>query len=156
MPKIGERYSGKILSVTAYGDAVLSANVAEQEYSKANQDYWMRQNNIGKYQDRELDELTNRDNDIEQARARILEKEAKKKEAVKELVGVPDKSALQAVHPDAEKTEKAQIRRQNKQVEDKLAAKEKDFAGKSDAEKVGLQKKRQTMAISKRNNVRTI
>ena len=156
MPKIGERYSGKILSVTAYGDAVLSANVAEQEYSKANQDYWMRQNNIGKYQDRELDELTNRDNGIEQARTRILEKEAKKKEAVKELVGVPDKSALQAVHPDAEKTEKAQIRRQNKQVEDKLAAKEKDFAGKSDVEKVGLQKKRQTMAISKRNNVRTI
>ena len=72
------------------------------------------------------------------------------------MVGVPDKSALQAVHPGAEKTEKAQIRRQNKQVEDKLAAKEKDFAGKSDVEKVGLQKKRQTMAISKRNNVRTI
>lgn len=156
MPKIGERYSGKILSVTAYGDAALSASFAEQEYSKANRDYWARQNNIGKYQDRELDELTRRDNDIEQARARILEKEAKKKEAVKELVGVPDKSAVQAVPQNAEKTEKAQIRRKNKQVEDKLAAKEKDFAGKSDAEKVSLQKKRQTMAISKRNNVRTI
>ncbi len=156
MPKIGERYSGKILSVTAYGDAVLSANVAEQEYSKANQDYWMRQNNIGKYQDRELDKLTNRGNDIEQARARILKKEEDKGAAVRDIGGVPDKSALQAVPSDAEKTKKAQIRRQNKQVEDKLAAKEKEFAGKNTKEKVDWRKKQQNMAISKRNNVRTI
>lgn len=156
MPKIGERYSGKILSVTAYGDAVLSANVAEQEYSKANQDYWMRQNNIGKYQDRELDKLTNRGNNIEQARARILKKEEDKKAAVMDIVGVPDKSALQAVPSDAEKTKKAQIRSKNKQVEDKLAAKEKEFAGKNTKEKVDWRKKQQNMAVSKRNNVRTI
>lgn len=156
MPKIGERYSGKILSVTAYGDAAMSASFAEQEYSKANRDYWNKQNNIGKYQDKELEKLTKRGNDIERARARILEKEAKKKEVVKELMGVPDKSALQAVPQNAEKAEKAQIRRKNKQVEDKLEVKEKEFAGKSNAEKVGLQKKRQTQALSKRNNVRTI
>lgn len=156
MPKIGERYSGKILSVTAYGDAVLSANVAEQEYSKANQDYWMRQNNIGKYQDRKLDKLINRGNDIEQARARILKKEEDKKAAVMDIVGVPDKSALQAVPSDAEKTKKAQIRSKNKQVEDKLAAKEKEFAGKNTKEKVDWRKKQQNMAVSKRNNVRTI
>ncbi len=75
---------------------------------------------------------------------------------MKELMGVPDKSALQAVPQNAEKAEKAQIRRKNKQVEDKLEVKEKEFAGKSNAEKVGLQKKRQTQALSKRNNVRTI
>ena len=54
---------------------------------------------------------------------------------------------MQAVPQNAEKAEKAQIRKQNKQVEDKLATKEKTFAGKSDAEKVGLQKQRQNQAM---------
>lgn len=54
---------------------------------------------------------------------------------------------MQAVPQSAEKAEKAQIRKQNKQVEDKLATKEKTFAGKSDAEKVGLQKQRQNQAM---------
>ncbi len=51
---------------------------------------------------------------------------------------------MQAVPQNAEK---AQIRKQNQQVEDKFATKEKTFAGKSDAEKVGLQKQRQNQAM---------
>lgn len=147
MPKIGERYSGKILTTSAFAEATMAANQAEREYSQAYNDYWQQKQNIGKVNEREFDDLTQRNNFIEQARERIQEKETQKKEAVKKLVGVPDKTAVQAVPQNAEKAEKAQIRKQNKQVEDKLATKEKDFAGKSDAEKVGLQKQRQNQAM---------
>ncbi len=147
MPKIGERYSGKILTSSAFAEATMAANQAEREYSQANNNYWQQKQNIGKINEREFDNLTQRNNFIEQARERIQEKETQKKEAVKKLVGVPDKTAVQAVPQNAEKAEKAQIRRQNKQVEDKLATKEKTFAGKSDAEKVGLQKQRQNQAM---------
>lgn len=147
MPKIGERYSGKILTTSAFAEATMAANQAEREYSQAYNDYWQQKQNIGKVNEREFDDLTQRNNFIEQARERIQEKETQKKEAVKKLVGVPDKTAVQAVPQNAEKAEKAQIRRQNKQVEDKLATKEKTFAGKSDAEKVGLQKQRQNQAM---------
>lgn len=147
MPKIGERYSGKILTSSAFAEATMAANQAEREYSQAYNDYWQQKQNIGKVNEREFDDLTQRNNFIEQARERIKEKETQKKEAVKKLVGVPDKTAVQTVPQNAEKAEKAQIRRQNMQVEDKLATKEKDFAGKSDAEKVGLQKQRQNQAM---------
>lgn len=147
MPKIGERYSGKILTTSAFAEATMAANQAEREYSQAYNDYWQQKQNIGKVNEREFDDLTQRNNFIEQARERIQEKETQKKEAVKKLVGVPDKTAVQTVPQSAEKAEKAQIRKQNKQVEDKLATKEKDFAGKSDAEKVGLQKQRQNQAM---------
>lgn len=147
MPKIGERYSGKILTSSAFAEASMAANQAEREYSQANNNYWQQKQNIGKINEREFDNLTQRNNFIEQARERIQEKETQKKEAVKKLVGVPDKTAVQTVPQSAEKAEKAQIRRQNKQVEDKLATKEKTFAGKSDAEKVGLQKQRQNQAM---------
>ena len=147
MPKIGERYSGKILTSSAFAEATMAANQAEREYSQAYNDYWQQKQNIGKVNEREFDDLTQRNNFIEQARERIQEKETQKKEAVKKLVGVPDKTAVQAVPQNAEKAEKAQIRKQNKQVEDKLATKEKTFAGKSDAEKVGLQKQRQNQAM---------
>ena len=147
MPKIGERYSGKILTSSAFAEATMAANQAEREYSQANNNYWQQKQNIGKINEREFDNLTQRNNFIEQARERIQEKETQKKEAVKKLVGVPDKTAVQTVPQSAEKAEKAQIRRQNKQVEDKLATKEKTFAGKSDAEKVGLQKQRQNQAM---------
>lgn len=144
MPKIGERYSGKILTASALAEASMVANQAEREYSQAHRDYWQQKQNIGKINEREFDNLTQRNNFIEQARERIQEKETKKKEVVKKLAGVPDKTAVQAVPQSAEK---AQIRKQNKQVEDKLATKEKTFAGKSDAEKVGLQKQRQNQAM---------
>lgn len=147
MPKIGERYSGKILTSSAFAEATMAANQAEREYSQAYNDYWQQKQNIGKVNEREFDNLTQRNNFIEQARKRIQEKETQKKEAVKKLAGVPDKSAIQAVPQSAEKAEKARIRKQNKQVEDKLATKEKTFAGKSDAEKVGLQKQRQNQAM---------
>ena len=147
MPKIGERYSGKILTTSAFAEATIAANQAEREYSQAYNDYWQQKQNIGKVNEREFDDLTQRNNFIEQARERIQEKETKKKEAVEKLAGIPDKTAVQAVPQNAEKAEKAQIRRQNMQVEDKLATKEKDFAGKSDAEKVGLQKQRQNQAM---------
>lgn len=147
MPKIGERYSGKILTSSAFAEATMAANQAEREYSQADRDYWQQKQNIGKVNEREFDDLTQRNNFIEQARERIQEKETKKKEAVEKLAGIPDKTAVQAVPQNAEKAEKAQIRRQNMQVEDKLATKEKDFAGKSDAEKVGLQKQRQNQAM---------
>lgn len=147
MPKIGERYSGKILTTSALAEASMAANQAEREYSQADRDYWQQKQNIGKVNEREFDDLTQRNNFIEQARERIQEKETKKKEAVEKLAGIPDKTAVQAVPQNAEKAEKAQIRRQNMQVEDKLATKEKDFAGKSDAEKVGLQKQRQNQAM---------
>lgn len=147
MPKIGERYSGKILTTSAFAEATMAANQAEREYSQAYNDYWQQKQNIGKVNEREFDDLTQRNNFIEQARERIQEKETQKKEAVKKLVGVPDKTAVQTVPQSAEKAEKAQIRKQNKQVEDKLATKEKTFAGKSDAEKVGLQKQRQNQAM---------
>ena len=147
MPKIGERYSGKILTSSAFAEATMAANQAEREYSQAYNDYWQQKQNIGKVNEREFDDLTQRNNFIEQARERIQEKETQKKEAVKKLVGVPDKTAVQTVPQSAEKAEKAQIRKQNKQVEDKLATKEKTFAGKSDAEKVGLQKQRQNQAM---------
>lgn len=147
MPKIGERYSGKILTTSAFAEATMAANQAEREYSQAYNDYWQQKQNIGKVNEREFDDLTQRNNFIEQARERIQEKETQKKEAVKKLVGIPDKTAVQAVPQNAEKAEKAQIRRQNMQVEDKLATKEKTFAGKSDAEKVGLQKQRQNQAM---------
>ena len=144
MPKIGERYSGKILTSSAFAEATMAANQAEREYSQAYNDYWQQKQNIGKVNEREFDNLTQRNNFIEQARERIQEKETQKKEAVKKLVGVPAKTAVQAVPQNAEK---AQIRKQNQQVEDKLATKEKTFAGKSDAEKVGLQKQRQNQAM---------
>lgn len=147
MPKIGERYSGKILTASALAEASMAANQAEREYSQASSNYWQQKQNIGKINEREFDNLTQRNNFIEQARERIQEKETQKKEAVKKLVGVPDKTAVQTVPQNAEKAEKAQIRRQNKQVEDKLVTKEKTFAGKSDAEKVGLQKQRQNQAM---------
>ncbi len=147
MPKIGERYSGKILTSSAFAEATMAANQAEREYSQAYNDYWQQKQNIGKVNEREFDDLTQRNNFIEQARERIQEKETQKKEAVKKLVGVPDKTAVQAVPQNAEKAEKSQIRKQNKQIEDKLATKEKTFAGKSDAEKVGLQKQRQNQAM---------
>ena len=147
MPKIGERYSGKILTSSAFAEATMAANQAEREYSQAYNDYWQQKQNIGKVNEREFDNLTQRNNFIEQARERIQEKETQKKEAVKKLVGVPDKTAVQTVPQNAEKAEKAQIRKQNKQVEDKLATKEKTFAGKSDAEKIGLQKQRQNQAM---------
>lgn len=147
MPKIGERYSGKILTASALAEASMAANQAKREYSQASSNYWQQKQNIGKVNEREFDNLTQRNNFIEQARERIQEKETKKKEVVKKLVGVPDKTAVQTVPQNAEKAEKAQIRRQNKQVEDKLATKEKTFAGKSDAEKVGLQKQRQNQAM---------
>lgn len=144
MPKIGERYSGKILTSSAFAEATMAANQAERKYSQAYNDYWQQKQNIGKVNEREFDNLTQRNNFIEQARERIQEKETQKKEAVKKLVGVPDKTAVQTVPQNAEK---AQIRKQNKQVEDKLATKEKTFAGKSDAEKIGLQKQRQNQAM---------
>lgn len=147
MPKIGERYSGKILTASAFAEATMAANQAEREYSQAYSNYWQQKQNIGKINEREFDDLTQRNNFIEQARERIQEKETQKKETVKKLVGVPDKTAVQTVPQSAEKAEKAQIRRQNKQVEDKLATKEKTFTGKSDAEKVGLQKQRQNQAM---------
>ena len=147
MPKIGERYSGKILTSSAFAEATMAANQAEREYSQAYNDYWQQKQNIGKVNEREFDNLTQRNNFIEQARERIQEKETQKKEAVKKLVGVPAETAVQAVPQNAEKAEKARIRKQNKQVEDKLATKEKTFAGKSDAEKVGLQKQRQNRAM---------
>ena len=147
MPKIGERYSGKILTSSAFAEASMVANQAEREYSQAYSNYWQQKQNIGKINERELENLIQRNNFIEQARERIQEKENQKKEVVKNLVGVPDKSAIQAVPQGAEKAEKAQIRKQNRQVEDKLATKEKTFAGKSDAEKIGLQKQRQNQAM---------
>ena len=147
MPKIGEQYSGKILTSSAFTEASMVANQAKREYSQANNNYWQQKQNIGKINEREFDNLTQRNNSIEQARERIQEKETQKKEAVKKLVGVPDKSAIQAVPQSAEKAEKARIRKQNKQVEDKLATKEKTFTGKSDAEKVSLQKQRQNQAM---------
>ena len=147
MPKIGERYSGKILTSSAFAEASMVANQAEREYSQAYSNYWQQKQNIGKINERELENLIQRNNFIEQARERIQEKENQKKEVVKNLVGVPDKSAIQAVPHGAEKAEKAQIRKQNRQVEDKLATKEKTFAGKSDAEKIGLQKQRQNQAM---------
>lgn len=147
MPKIGERYSGKILTSSAFAEATMAANQAEREYSQAYNDYWQQKQNIGKVNERKFDDLTQRNNFIEQARERIQEKEIKKKDVVKKLAGVPDKSAIQAVPQSAEKAEKARIREQNKQVEDELAAKEKTFVGKSDAEKVSLQKQRQNQAM---------
>lgn len=147
MPKIGERYSGKILTSSAFAKASMAANQAEREYSQANNNYWQQKQNIGKINEREFDNLTQRNNSIEQARERIQEKENQKKDAIKKLIGVPDKTSVQAVPQNAEKAEKAQIRKQNQQVEDKLATKEKTFAGKSDAEKVGLQKQRQNQAM---------
>ena len=147
MPKIGERYSGKILTSSAFAEATMAANQAEREYSQAYNDYWQQKQNIGKVNEREFDNLTQRNNFIEQARERIQEKETQKKEAVKKLVGVPAETAVQAVPQNAEKAEKARIRKQNKQVEDKLAAKAKTFDGKSDAEKVSLQKQRQNQAM---------
>ena len=89
--------------------------------------------------------LTEYSTDVTQATYEGVEEVSK--EAVKKLVGVPDKTAVQTVPQNAEKAKKAQIRRQNKQVEDKLATKEKTFAGKSDAEKIGLQKQRQNQAM---------
>lgn len=147
VPYLKKEYAGEILSPDAYNQALKKTETTKQEYSKAAYNHSARLISQGRQNTNELEDLTQRNNFIEQARERIQEKETQKKEAVKKLVGVPDKSAIQAVPQSAEKAEKAQIRKQNKQVEDKLATKEKTFAGKSDAEKVGLQKQRQNQAM---------
>ena len=147
VPYLKKEYAGEILSPDAYNQALKKAETTEQEYDNAAYNHLSRLISQGRQNTNELEDLTQRNNFIEQARERIQEKETQKKEAVKKLVGVPDKTAVQTVPQSAEKAEKAQIRRQNKQVEDKLATKEKTFAGKSDAEKVGLQKQRQNQAM---------
>ncbi len=147
VPYLKKEYAGKILSPDAYNQALKKTETTKQEYNNAAYNHSSRLISQGRQNTNELEDLTQRNNFIEQARERIQEKETQKKEAVKKLVGVPDKTAVQTVPQSAEKAEKAQIRKQNKQVEDKLATKEKTFAGKSDAEKVGLQKQRQNQAM---------
>ena len=147
VPYLKKEYAGEILSPDAYNQALKKTETTKQEYNNAAYNHSSRLISQGRQNTNELEDLTQRNNFIEQARERIQEKETKKKEAVEKLVGVPDKTAVQAVPQSAEKAEKAQIRKQNKQVEDKLATKEKTFAGKSDAEKVGLQKQRQNQAM---------
>lgn len=147
VPYLKKEYAGEILSPDAYNQALKKTETTKQEYNNAAYNHSSRLISQGRQNTNELEDLTQRNNFIEQARERIQEKETQKKEAVKKLVGVPDKTAVQTVPQNAEKAEKAQIRRQNMQVEDKLATKEKDFAGKSDAEKVGLQKQRQNQAM---------
>ena len=147
VPYLKKEYAGEILSPDAYNQALKKTETTKQEYNNAAYNHSSRLISQGRQNTNELKDLTQRNNFIEQARERIQEKEIKKKEAVKKLVGVPDKTAVQTVPQSAEKAEKAQIRRQNKQVEDKLVTKEKTFAGKSDAEKVGLQKQRQNQAM---------
>ena len=147
VPYLKKEYAGEILSPDAYNQALKKTETTKQEYNNAAYNHSSRLISQGRQNTNELKDLTQRNNFIEQARERIQEKETQKKEAVKKLVGVPDKTAVQAVPQSAEKAEKAQIRKQNKQVEDKLATKEKTFAGKSDAEKVGLQKQRQNQAM---------
>lgn len=147
VPYLKKEYAGEILSPDAYNQALKKTETTKQEYNNAAYNHSSRLISQGRQNTNELEDLTQRNNFIEQARERIQEKETQKKEAVKKLVGVPDKTAVQTVPQNAEKAEKAQIRKQNKQVEDKLATKEKDFAGKSDAEKVGLQKQRQNQAM---------
>lgn len=147
VPYIKKEYAGEILSPDAYNQALKKTETTKQEYNNAAYNHSSRLISQGRQNTNELEDLTQRNNFIEQARERIQEKETQKKEAVKKLVGVPDKTAVQTVPQSAEKAEKAQIRKQNKQVEDKLATKEKTFAGKSDAEKVGLQKQRQNQAM---------
>lgn len=147
VPYLKKEYAGEILSPDAYNQALKKTETTKQEYNNAAYNHSSRLISQGRQNTNELEDLTQRNNFIEQARERIQKKEKQKKEAVKKLVGVPDKTAVQTVPQNAEKAEKAQIRRQNKQVEDKLATKEKTFAGKSDAEKVGLQKQRQNQAM---------
>lgn len=147
VPYLKKEYAGEILSPDAYNQALKKTETTKQEYNNAAYNHSSRLISQGRQNTNELEDLTQRNNFIEQARERIQEKETQKKEAVKKLVGVPDKTAVQTVPQNAEKAEKAQIRKQNKQVEDKLATTEKDFAGKSDAEKVGLQKQRQNQAM---------
>lgn len=147
VPYLKKEYAGEILSPDAYNQALKKTETTKQEYNNAAYNHSSRLIYQGRQNTNELEDLTQRNNFIEQARERIQEKETQKKEAVKKLVGVPDKTAVQTVPQSAEKAEKAQIRRQNMQVEDKLATKEKTFAGKSDAEKVGLQKQRQNQAM---------
>lgn len=147
VPYLKKEYAGEILSPDAYNQALKKTETTEQEYDNAAYNHLSRLISQGRQNTNELKDLTQRNNFIEQARKRIQEKETQKKEAVKKLVGVPDKTAVQTVPQSAEKAEKARIRKQNKQVEDKLATKEKTFAGKSDAEKVGLQKQRQNQAM---------
>lgn len=147
VPYLKKEYAGEILSPDAYNQALKKTETTKQEYNNAAYNHSSRLISQGRQNTNELKDLTQRNNFIEQARERIQEKETQKKEAVKKLVGVPDKTAVQTVPQNAEKAEKAQIRKQNKQVEDKLATKEKTFAGKSDAEKVGLQKQRQNQAM---------
>ena len=147
VPYLKKEYAGEILSPDAYNQALKKTETTKQEYNNAAYNHSSRLISQGRQNTNELKDLTQRNNFIEQARERIQEKETQKKEAVKKLVGIPDKTAVQTVPQNAEKAEKAQIRKQNKQVEDKLATKEKDFAGKSDAEKVGLQKQRQNQAM---------
>lgn len=147
VPYLKKEYAGEILSPDAYNQALKKTETTKQEYNNAAYNHSSRLISQGRQNTNELKDLTQRNNFIEQARERIQEKETQKKEAVKKLVGVPDKTAVQTIPQNAEKAEKAQIRKQNKQVEDKLATKEKTFAGKSDAEKVGLQKQRQNQAM---------
>lgn len=147
VPYLKKEYAGEILSPDAYNQALKKTETTKQEYNHAAYNHSSRLISQGRQNTNELEDLTQRNNFIEQARERIQEKETKKKEVVKKLAGVPDKTAVQAVPQSAEKAEKARIREQNKQVEDKLATKEKTFAGKSDAEKVGLQKQRQNQAM---------
>lgn len=147
VPYLKKEYAGEILSPDAYNQALKKTETTKQEYNNAAYNHSSRLISQGRQNTNELEDLTQRNNFIEQARERIQEKETQKKEVVKKLAGVPDKTAVQAVPQSAEKAEKAQIRQQNKQIEDKLATKEKTFAGKSDAEKVGLQKQRQNQAM---------
>lgn len=148
LPKISDIYSGKILEQNSYAQAQISAKTARQQAEEAQKAYSDKQNGIAQ-ESHELHRLQESENAVSMARERMKNKKNQQKAAAKELVGVVERTAVQAVPATATKTEKAELRADNKKVVDALEQKETVLKGLNDSQKVKRYSQMQKEALKK-------
>ena len=153
LPKISDVYAGKILEQNSYLQMQVSAKTAQQSAEKAQKVYCDMQ--IGwEAENRELRQLQENEKAVSMARDRIKDKTEHNKLAAKEMVGIVEKSELQAVPETAEKKEKARLRSNNKKVVDALEQKENTLKWLNDKQKIEKYSQMQRDALMKQEHNR--
>ena len=153
LPKISDVYAGKILEQNSYLQMQVSAKTAQQSAEKAQKAYCDMQ--IGwEAENRELRQLQENEKAVSMARDRIKDKTEHNKLAAKEMVGIVEKSELQAVPETAEKKEKARLRSNNKKVVDALEQKENTLKWLNDKQKIEKYSQMQRDALMKQEHNR--
>lgn len=153
LPKISDVYAGKILEQSSYLQMQVSAKTAQQSAEKAQKAYCDMQ--IGwEAENRELRQLQENEKAVSMARDRIKDKTEHNKLAAKEMVGIVEKSELQAVPETSEKKEKARLRSNNKKVVDALEQKENALKGLNDKQKIEKYSQMQRDALMKQEHNR--